>query len=198
MSLLFESIRVEDGKFQNLVYHEQRMKRSLHALYGIDEPFDLEEELSHIPLEPSGLFKCKLIYDDVSRRIELNEYKAREVKRLKIVEHNRINYEFKYTDRKLLDHLFSLRETCDDVLILKRGMVTDTSYANIAFKRENKWYTPWEPLLKGTMRQELLEFEKIQEEEISRNDIKSFEVCKIFNAMLRFDSEEIAIDNIVF
>lgn len=198
MSLLFESIRVEQGKFQNLVYHEQRMKRSLHTLYGIDEYFDLEEELSNIPLEPEGVFKCKLIYDDISRSVELNPYTPRQVNTLKVVEHNRINYEFKYTDRKLLEHLYSLRESCDDVLILKRGMVTDTSYANIAFKRDNQWFTPWQPLLKGTMRQQLLEFEKIQEEEISRKDLKDFEAFKIFNAMLRFDSNEIAIDNIVF
>jgi branched-subunit amino acid aminotransferase/4-amino-4-deoxychorismate lyase len=31
-------------------------------------------------------------------------------------------------------------------------MVTDSSFANIVFKRGKKWYTPWAPLLKGTMR----------------------------------------------
>lgn len=197
MSLLFESIRIENGKFENLVYHEQRMKRSLKSLFGMDEPFDLEADLSHVPLPAEGIHKCKLIYDDESRQIELAEYRPRSVKSLKLVEHDRINYEFKYTDRKTLNHLFTLRDQCDDVLIIKRGFVTDTSYANVAFRKGKEWFTPWQPLLKGTMRQQLVEYNKIQEEEISVRDIKDFDAIKIFNAMLRFDSEEIAIENIV-
>jgi 4-amino-4-deoxychorismate lyase len=197
MSLLFESIRIENGKFENLVYHEQRMKRSLKSLFGIDEPFDLEADLSHVPVLEEGVYKCKLIYDDESRQLELEEYRPRAVHRLKLVEHDRINYEFKYTDRKTLNHLYSLREECDDVLIIKRGLVTDTSFANVAFRKGKEWFTPWQPLLKGTMRQQLLEYNKIQEEEISLREIGEFDAIKIFNAMLRFDSEEIAIENIV-
>ncbi len=197
MSLLFESIRIENGKFENLVYHEQRMKRSLKALFGVDEPFDLEADLLHVPVPDESIYKCRLIYDDERRQLELEEYRPRIVKSLKIVEHDKINYEFKYTDRKTLNHLFSLREQCDDVLIVKRGLVTDTSYANVAFRKGKEWFTPWQPLLKGTMRQQLLEYDKIHEEEITLRDIQDFEAVKIFNAMLRFDSEEIAIQNIV-
>lgn len=197
MSLLFESIRIENGKFENLVYHEQRMKRSLKALFGVDEPFDLEADLSRANFPLEGIYKCRLTYDDESRQIEFEEYKPRSVKSLKLVEHDRINYEFKYTDRKTLNHLYSLREQCDDVLIVKRGFVTDTSYANVALRKGEEWFTPWQPLLKGTMRQQLVEYNKIQEEEISVRDIKDFDAIKIFNAMLRFDSEEIAIENIV-
>lgn len=197
MSLLFESIRIENGKFENLVYHEQRMKRSLKALFGVDEAFDLEADLSHLPLPAEGVHKCRLTYDDENRQIEFDEYKPRSVKNLKLVEHDRINYEFKYTDRKTLNHLFTLRDQCDDVLIIKRGFVTDTSYANVAFRKGKEWFTHWQPLLKGTMRQQLIEYNKIREEEISARDIKDFDAVKIFNAMLRFDCEEIAIENIV-
>lgn len=198
MSLFFESIRAENGKFENLVYHEQRMRRSLKTLCGVDDPFDLEEQLSHVSIPTNAVYKCRLVYDDTSQQIELVEYHPRKVETLKIVEHDRINYEFKYTDRKVLDHLFSMREECDDVLIIKKGFVTDTSYANVAFRKGHEWFTPWQPLLKGTMRQQLLEYNKLQEEEISLKDIKEFETIKIFNAMLRFDSKEIAIENIVF
>ena len=197
MSLLFESIRIENGKFENLVYHEQRMKRSLKALFGMDEPFDLEADLLHVPVPTESIYKCRLVYDDERRQLEFEEYRPRVVKSLKIVEHDRINYEFKYTDRKTLNHLYSLREQCDDVLIIKRGLVTDTSYANVAFRKGKEWFTPWQPLLKGTMRQQLVEYNQLQEEEIAMGDIHDFDAIKIFNAMLRFDSEEIAIQNIV-
>jgi 4-amino-4-deoxychorismate lyase len=198
MSLLFESIRVAQGKFENVVYHEQRMRHSLKVLFGWEEPLDLETYLSTMPIPDDGLYKCRLVYDDQTRSLEWAAYSPKRVERLKVVEHNRINYEFKYSDRKLLNHLYSLRGDCDDILIVKRGLVTDCSYANVAFRKEDEWFTPYQPLLKGTMRQQLLEYNKISEEEIHVKDIKNFDAIKIFNAILRFDSEEISIENITF
>ena len=77
-------------------------------------------------------------------------------------------------------------------------MVTDSSFANIVFKRSKKWYTPWAPLLKGTMRSKLLERNLIQEEEIRLKDIYNFETFKLINAMLEFESPEQDLSNIVF
>ena len=54
-----------------------------------------------------------------------------------------------------------------------------------------------EQLQHGLMRQQLLEYAKIQEEEILARDLQEFDAIKIFNAMLRFDSEEIVMQNIV-
>ena len=96
-----------------------------------------------------------------------------------------------------MNRLYDLRKNCDDVLIVKRGFVTDTSYANIVFKRGKYWYTPWSALLKGTIRAFLLERNLIKEEEIRLEDIKTFESFKLINAMLEFDGPEINISNIV-
>ncbi len=197
MSLLFESIRVANGKYENLVYHEQRMRRSLKELCGHDEFFDLENYLNRIPVPAGALYKCKLIYDEQTRSVELTEYHPRSIKSLKVVEHDRINYEFKYVNRKTLDDLFSQRGECDDILIIRDGIVTDTSYANVAFRKGDEWLTPYEPLLRGTMRQQLLEYNKIQEAEITLDEIKKFDAIKLFNAMILFDSDEINTKNIV-
>ena len=134
----------------------------------------------------------------VSKEIEFVPYQARVIRSLRIVEHDRISYEFKYSDRKAIDRLFELRKNCDDILIVKRGMVTDSSFANIVFKRDKKWYTPWAPLLKGTMRSKLLERNIIQEDEIRLKDIYNFETFKLINAMLEFESPEQDLSNIVF
>lgn len=198
MSLLIESIKLQDGVFYNLFYHEQRMNRALRLLCGDHDHMDLESFLSHVDAPQQGLYKCRLIYDDVSREIEFVPYQPKPVARLRVVEHDRINYEFKYVDRKLLNRLYDLRGDCDDVLIVKRGMVTDTSYANIVFRRGKHWYTPWSALLKGTQRQKLLELNQIEEEEIRIEDISTFESFKLINAMLEFDAPEIAVANIVF
>jgi 4-amino-4-deoxychorismate lyase len=197
MSLLLESIKLEDGEFHNLFYHEQRMNRSLRLLCGEQEHFDLEKFLEKIEKPKQGLYKCRIIYDDYSKEVEFLPYSFKEIKTLRIIEHDRISYEFKYADRKILNRLFDLRKSCDDILIVKRGFVTDSSYSNIVFKKDKHWYTPWSALLKGTMRSYLLERNLIQEEEIRVEDLETFQYFKLINAMMGFDSPEIDVSNIV-
>lgn len=198
MSLLIETIKLVDGEFFNLFYHEQRMIRSLETLCGIDEDFVLEDFLNELTVPQEGIYKCRIVYDDITKDIEFLPYQVRNVNTLKVVENDRIKYEFKYADRKEIDRLFEERGLCDDILIVKKGEVTDASYANIVFRRGNEWVTPWSPLLKGTMRQKLLEENKITAEKILLEDISSFESFKLINAMLGFDSREVDVSNIVF
>jgi 4-amino-4-deoxychorismate lyase len=198
MSLLIESIKLLDGEFHNLFYHEQRMNRSLKTLCGVHDHFLLEEFLDNIEKPTSGLYKCRIVYDDEMKDVEFIPYTAKKIETLRIVEHDRIHYEFKYVDRKTIDRLYDLRKNHDDVLIVKRGLVTDSSYSNIVFRKGKRFYTPWSCLLKGTVRQSLLERELIEEEEIYKEDIKSFETFKLINAMLEFDGPEIDISNISF
>lgn len=197
MSLLIESIKVVDGKFCNLFYHEQRMIRSLETLCGTDEDLNLEKFLSGLEAPQKGIYKCRIEYDEQSKQVEFLPYEPKVVRSLKVVEHDRISYEFKYKDRKTIDKLFKQKETCDDILIVKKGHVTDSSYANVVFRKGKHWYTPWSPLLKGTMRQKLLDTNKIQTEEIQLDDITSYESCKLINAMLEFDAPEIDVTRIV-
>ncbi|HEX6893285.1 MAG TPA: aminotransferase class IV [Chryseolinea sp.] len=198
MSLLIESIKLLDGEYYNLSYHERRMNRALKELCGAQGNFDLEEFLTKGETPKDGLYKCRILYDKQSKEIELIPYQAREIRSLKIVEQDSISYEFKYTDRRAIDALFELRMNCDDILIVKGGMVTDSSFANIVFKRGNNWYTPSTALLKGTMRSKLLERNIIQEDRIHLKNIYNFEKFKLINAMLEFDSPEQDLSNIVF
>lgn len=197
MSLLIESIKLLDGEYYNLFYHEQRMNRSLRTLCGAHDHFVLEDFLNEIEKPAKGLYKCRMVYDDEMKDVEFIPYVPRAVNTLQIVEHDRISYEFKYENRKTIDRLFNLRKDCDDILIVKDGLVTDSSYSNIVFKKGKRWYTPWSALLKGTQRQKLLEMEMIEEEEIRIEDIKTFDCFKLINAMLEFESAEIDITNII-
>ena len=196
MSLLLESIKLVDGQFQNLFYHEQRVNRSLEMLCGVEDPLDLEAFLKNVQIPTTGLYKCRLIYDERMREVEFIPYTIKPISSIRIVEHDRINYEFKYADRKTIDRLYELRNGCDDILIVKKGMVTDSSYCNIVFKKGKHWYTPWSALLKGTQRQKLLEWQKIEEEDITVDDIKSFESFKLINALLEFEGPELSVDKI--
>ena len=198
MSLLIESIKLLDGEYRNLFYHEQRMNRSLKILCGLHDFFNLEEFLQNIDRPSDGLYKCRIVYDDESREVEFLRYQPKTINSLRVIENDRISYEFKYLDRKTIDRLYDLRKNCDDILMVKRGLVTDSSYANIVFRKGKHWYTPWSALLKGTMRSALLERNIIQEEEIRLEDIRSFETFKLINALLEFDSPELDVSNIIF
>ncbi len=196
MSLLLESLRLSDGQYQNLFYHERRMNRGLKFLCGVQEHFDLEEFLTKLERPATGLYKCRLVYDETSRDIEFIPYRPKKIDSLRVVEHDRISYEYKYADRKLIDRLYALKRDCDDILIVKRGLVTDSSFSNIVFRRGKRWYTPWSALLKGTMRASLLEQNLIHEEEIHVEDIKTFDSFKLINAMLEFDGPELDVSRI--
>lgn len=198
MSLLIESIKLLDGTFYNLSHHEQRMNRSLKSLCGVHDHVDLEILLSKVDVPTQGLFKCRIVYDDTSREIEFQPYQYKKIQSLRVVEHDRIHYEFKYTDRKLINRLYELRKDCDDILIVRRGFVTDSSYSNIVFRKNNHWVTPWSALLKGTQRQKLLDQNIIQEDDIRLEDISTFQSFKLINAMFEFDGDEIDVSNIVF
>lgn len=196
MSLLIESIKLLDGEYFNLFYHEQRIFRTLHALYGVSLPPDLTGFLSKITRPEKGLYKCRVVYDDKTMEVEFISYQPKTIRTLRIVESS-IAYDYKFRDRSEIDELFSRRGDCDDILIAKHGAVTDTSYCNIVFKKDNAWYTPSGCLLRGTMRQSLIERKIIIPVTISVKDIRSFQSFRLINAMLEFEGSETDVSQIV-
>ena len=198
MSLLIESIKLLDGQYFNLDYHERRMQHALKVLRGPGTKLSLKELLAGHLHPQRGLFKCRIVYDERSNDVGFVAYEPKPINKLKVVEDNGISYEFKFADRSPINRLFELREACDDILIVRNQQVTDCSFSNIVFRTGSSWVTPEAPLLKGTMRQKLLDNRLITERVILRRDIPSFETYKIINAMLEFDSPEIEVSNIVF
>jgi 4-amino-4-deoxychorismate lyase len=198
MSRFIESIRVLDGKFYNLSYHEKRMSRTLHDHYGSDSSIHLEKFLNETELPGKGLYKCRIIYDDVTREVTYTVYIARNIQKIKVVEDDEISYAYKYENRQAIDRLFDQRENCDDVLIVRHGKITDCSFSNIVLRKANTWYTPSTPLLAGTMRQSLIDKNKIELREIPLKELRSFDTFKLVNAMLQFNGPEIEVSEIVF
>ena len=60
----------------------------------------------------------------------------------RLIEDNKISYSYKYTTRGSLNELLTKRERYDEILIVKKGFITDTSYSNIIFFDGIKWLTP--------------------------------------------------------
>jgi 4-amino-4-deoxychorismate lyase len=73
------------------------------------------------------------------------------------------------------------------IIFIKDGRITDSSYSNLIFYDGYRWLTPGEPLLAGTMRASLLADWKIHEEHINPNQLHLFKTFKLINALNNFE-----------
>lgn len=181
-NLLFETIRCEDGVVAHLPYHQKRLINSLQCL-GSKTHFDLEELI----VPPSnGLYRCRFLYDTTDYCIEFHPYTPRPMASLRLVFDDTVHYPLKYTNRHQFDNLFTRRDACDDVLIVKEGILRDTTIANIALFIEGQWLTPQQPLLHGTTRERLLDEGFLLPAVLTPNDIPKAQKIAIMNAMVGF------------
>ena len=198
MYRLLETIKIKDGVMQNVFLHNQRMNNSRLMLFGKDNFINLEEEIDLEDDDFEGIFKCRVLYSNVIEIIEILPYQIKKINSLKMVFDDSISYAHKFEDRKDISNLYLKKENCDDVLIIKDGFVTDTSYCNIVFDTGTKLITPSTPLLKGVKRQQLLNEKIIEEQEIKHTDIKLFNKAFLINSMFDLDDKmEIAVKNII-
>lgn len=152
MCRFIETICIRNGQPERLLWHNTRLNRTRREVLDQTTKIDLTNHLS-IPAEAKkGLFKCRVTYQEAIEKVEFEPYSMRAVHSLRLINAHGINYNYKYADREKLQKLFALRGDADDVLLVKNGFITDTSYANIVFQKGKKWYTPDTPLLPGTRR----------------------------------------------
>ncbi len=182
MKRFFETIRVQDGKAYHLFYHNQRLNTTIKAHFGFDATIDLA---NYITPPKRGLFRCKVIYSNTIESIQFFPYTPRRINSFTLVTSS-IEYSYKYLDRSPIDALFAKREGSDEIIIVKNGLLTDTSIANIAFYYKKSWLTPKNPLLPGTTRARLLEAKRLIPTEISHQDLKKFDTMALMNAMIDF------------
>ena len=199
MCQLVESLKLKNGILQNLEYHQSRMNRSMDELFPQAPKINLEKVVSIPENCVSGVFKIRVLYGSSVEKIEIEHYYFRTIQSLKVVHHKSVDYHLKYTDRQILQELFGRRGDCDDIIIIKNGVVTDSFAANLLFYDGEKWFTPTIPLLKGTKRQLLLDRGIIFEGEIREADIPGFQKVGLINAMIDFEEmPEITVDQVYF
>lgn len=191
MCRFIETIRIDGGKAANLCGHNRRMNETRAFHWPGCCPLDLSDFLCLSP-DMDGV-RCRVVYDGGGiGEITYAPYAMREVRSLRLVEAD-VNYRFKSADRRELDCLFAARGCRDDVLIVRQGLLTDTTIANIALFDGTGWYTPQHPLLRGTRRESLLAQGILAEREIKREDLPSFSRLRLFNAMIGWGDLELPV-----
>ncbi|MDO5664512.1 MAG: aminotransferase class IV [Bacteroidia bacterium] len=181
--MFLETICIKNGVVQNLDAHIIRMEQTA-ACFGFPAPI-LPCLKSMLPKSLSYTnVKCKIEYEKSIQNIEFMAYTPKLICSLRLVEANDINYSFKFSNRSELNALNNEKEECDEVLIIQNGCITDTTYSNVVFQKNNKFFTPKTYLLNGTKRQKLLRKSIIHEAGITVDNLYEFEHVHLINSML--------------
>lgn len=190
MTDLIETIRISDGSYCDLDSHVNRMLESSLEAFG--EKVIMAKDLLRIPEDMcSGTVKCRIRYNTQIEDITFSRYSPRKINSLRLVVCEDIDYHLKYADRSILEELSKKKAGCDEILVIKNGFVTDTSFSNVALAKDGKLFVPDTFLLDGCMRQKLLREGKATAVPVRPSDIRMFDKVLLINAML--DPGSIAI-----
>lgn len=201
MCLCVETIRIVDGclpQSKILVLHQERTDRTCRELYGLSAGPGLAAVLVAYPVPAhlrSGVVKCRVVYGPSGlEKVEHLPYTPPIIGSLLAVEDNTIEYAYKFCDRSRLAawHDRAVAEGYSDALIVRNGLVTDTTFCNVAFRLTGSgpevWHTPAIPLLRGTMRERLIKQGTVVPCDIPVEGLRDgrFDRIALFNAMNDF------------
>ncbi len=190
-----ETIKIINGKAPYLAYHQKRLNRTFERFFSVEKTLDLsaiffnEKKIIATQDFNNQAFKCRFLYDSMFFSIEILPYKIQKIASLKITKVNSdFSYPFKFSNRDALNKLIVEKQ---EILIVKDGFLTDTTYHNIALKIGTTWFTPEAPLLKGTKRDFLIEKKIIQTRPLTVQNLYDSSEIKLFNAMIDWEEAPI-------
>lgn len=184
-----ETFCCRNGEYLDLEYHRVRVLRTLHSQTVWEEILGCLYRMDRQDWHNAGAeMRCTVEYNAAGvsgwRAVK---YEKRDIRRLVPVVSD-IDYHMKYADRSGLDRLKSLVGDGEEPLIVQKGFVTDTTFANVVFQRhDGKLVTPRKPLLEGTKRARLLAEGIIYEQDITPYELVEFRKFYLINAMRDID-----------
>lgn len=190
MYQFIETIYWRNDEMPLLYWHEQRFAKTQMAHFGKKIHLSLSELItlkSPRSLLHNQVYKIRVLYTENDVSIEFQPYQKKEINRLHVVGNDTIDYSFKYSDRASLEQMRIPFEQDEEIVIVKDGLLTDTSFTNIALFDGEKWQTPKMPLLEGTQRAFLLEQKTITPAPIAVDNLHRYTTIRLFNAMVSWD-----------
>jgi 4-amino-4-deoxychorismate lyase len=190
MCRLLETIKIKDRRVFALDRHNDRANRSRRALFGSRDSLDLGLSLDAAQIiPPGGLVRCRVLFAEQVERVEYHPYRLPVISSLLIVHADDIDYRYKFEDRRALSELFSRRGAADEILIVRDGLVTDTSISNVVCFDGERYVTPARPLLDGTKRAALLESGAVSPADISIDDLGKYMKVLLVNSLIDLEDD---------
>jgi len=175
-----ETIRFENGEFHLLDYHQERIDRTYASFYSGHSPIQLTQILPEF--YENGKYKFQLEYDLENHQLTNRLYTPKTIRTLQLMEAD-LDYGFKFSDRSELQKLLD-KSKADEIILVKNGLITDTSYSNLAFYDGSAWWTPEQPLLAGVRRSSLMSKCKLRATNLRVDDLPKFSKVSLINALL--------------
>ena len=196
MYQFLETIRVNNSLLENIELHQTRVELTFQKYYSSVCPFDLKNILK-IEKTLVGIHKLRFLYNKDEFIYEILPYALKNISKVKLIQNNDINYSLKFLNRDFFDNLKNEHNAYDDFIIVKNDFLTDCTYANLVFFDNKEFFTPISPLLKGTMRQKLVNLNFIKEAEITINNFKNYSKFMLINAMLPFEKNRLLDTSVI-
>ncbi len=182
----FETLKIENKKVYNLSFHQERIDRTFKVFYPDFKSIDLTKISKSFPPEEEKT-KCRFAFNATFFDFKCSPYEEQIHKKFKLIDADKFDYSFKFSKRNFFKQLKSQFPDYE-IIFTKNGKITDTTYSNLIFFTDGRWFTPETCLLKGTQRAKLLKESKIEKMEINENELHEFSQFKMINAMLDFDN----------
>lgn len=194
MFQFIESVCCENKQLRNLDYHQKRFDETREDNFSDFQPILLKDKIIIGDDLSNDKYKVRVVYDKEIQSIEFLPYTMKTIETIKLFTiDNKVDYSYKYAERSFFDEYINETKT-DDLVLVKSNYITDCIYSNIVFFDGEQWITPKTFLLKGTMRESLLDDGKIIQKNIKVSDLSNFKSFKRINAMMNLDeSQEIDI-----
>ena len=182
--MFLETIRIQDGHARHVADHIDRMRRTaLHFGFTAPAlPADLDALVPH-DLR-TGTVRCRIVYGHTLRELTFTPYRRRRLERLIAVDAGAMDYAFKYADRSPLTRPQIPLTEADELLFVRGGYVTDTSYTNLILRRGDELVTPDTFLLDGTCRRRLLRTAQVRTAQVHLSDLPAYDELLLVNAMM--------------
>ncbi len=185
MSLYIESISIEsDGTCPLLSYHQARIDRTIGESHSVNLSSIVELQVNKLIVGHQQ--KLRILYNKSGvQEVKTQPYVIRLIRNLTTVNIT-FDYDHKSTDRDAINAAFALRRQSDDILMVRDGLVTDTSYGNVACYQDGVWYTPESPLLGGCRRQSLIDKGLLTPKKIRIEALNSYPYLMVFNGLIPY------------
>ena len=182
--MFLETIRIQDGHAHHVADHIDRMHRTaLHFGFTAPAlPADLDALVPHTLR--TGTVRCRIVYDHTLRELTFTPYRRRCLERLIAVDAGAMDYAYKYADRSPLERPNIPLSEADELLFVRGGYVTDTSYTNLILRRGDELLTPDTFLLDGTCRRRLLRTAQVRTAQVRLSDLLAYDELLLVNAMM--------------
>ena len=191
-----ETMRMGVDGIDNVDLHNSRLNATRQVFWPGSTGINLSEVFENEAGQEG--FKARVVYDGTGIvEKSVSPYTMRDIKTLRVVDGGDIDYRYKSVDRSAINTLLAQKGYCDDIIICRYGLLTDTSFTNIAIYDGERWLTPRTPLLCGTRRAALLSAGVIAEADLRFEHLHTAKKLCLFNAMMPFGVLEVSPENII-